>query len=432
MVRAGRSPERRPRRLAGAAALLAALAVVAWWLWLPARDDAPPLAPVAAAAPPVPAAPTSPPRARAARPARNLEALPEPIRRFLAATPYPPTSGRLTRAHVDLLEPNRRHDRHRPIPDTIGAEPEEQVTWLFTADRWAYVGPETVHARLEVERGGRPVPVEIVAATVVREGRGGPIGAPEPLEFREERDRLVADLPLHRFADHHGSLILSVAFEWMPGRVHQDELRIFSTPTDRIPGRFSGIETALHEGDLRVGVAVELDQPGFYRLDANLYGPDGEPVAFAVFKGELEPGAQTVALDVYGLVLRDAGVPGPYTVGEVRGYRFLDGQYPDHEDLPSLPDRATTAAYPLDAFTDAPHVSEHELHMVELMLDDLARGIPLAVPALPGEGAPAPEPAAPGGSDPTPDAGDAPPEAGSTAPAPAPVADAASPAGSLP
>jgi len=143
---------------------------------------------------------------------------------------------------------------------------------------------------------------------------------------------------------------------------------------------------------------VDLDQGGFYRFDANVYGADGEPLAFATFKGDLAPGAQTVPLDVYGKVLRDAGVPGPYTIGEVRGYRFLDGQFPDREELAALPASATTAAYPLEAFTDVPHVSAHELHMVELMRDDLERGIPLAVPPLPGEGetaAPPPEGAAP-------------------------------------
>ncbi|HSJ98019.1 MAG TPA: hypothetical protein VLC53_13140, partial [Myxococcota bacterium] len=282
-------------------------------------------------------------------------------------------------------------------PDTIGEPRGEQVQWLFTADRWAYVGPATVHAWLEVRRGDEPVPVEIVAASVVREGRAGPVGEAAPLDFAPEGDRLVADLPLHSFADHHGALVLSVRFAWAPGREHADALRIFSTPADRGPGRFSRIHDSLHDGNLRIGVDVDLDQAGFYRFDANVYGPDGEPVAFATFKGELARGGQTVPLDVYGKVLRDAGVPGPYTIGEVRGYRFLDGQFPDREQLADLPDRGTTAGYPLEAFTDAPHVSAHELHMVELMREDLARGIPLPVPPLPGTpeaAAPAPAPGA--------------------------------------
>jgi hypothetical protein len=397
--RAGRT---RARRAIGALALAAVAAGA--WLWLSraqaARETGSP-PPAVAAAPPAPSPPT--PDARAPRPPQDPAALPEPIRRFLEATPYPPSSGRLTRAHEDLLFPNRRHERFRPIPDTIGDDPDEQVTWLLTADRWAYVGPETVHARLEVRRGGRPLPVEVVAASAVREGRAGPVGDPLALGFAPAGDGLAADLPLHLFADHHGSIGITVRFAWAPGREHEDTLRVFSTPSDRIPGRFARIHDSLHDGGLRVGVDVDLDQGGFYRFDANVYSADGEPLAFATFKGELAPGAQTVPLDVYGKVLRDAGVPGPYTIGEVRGYRFLDGQFPDREELAALPDRATTAAHPLSAFTDAPHVGEHELQMVELMRDDLERGLPLLVPPLPGEAetqaeAPAPAPDAPDAS----------------------------------
>jgi hypothetical protein len=78
-------------------------------------------------------------------------------------------------------------------------------------------------------------------------------------------------------------------------------------------------------------------------------------------------------------------------VGEVRGYRFLDGQYPDREEIPALPDRFETAAYPLEAFTDVPFTSEHELHLVDLMLDDLEQGRALALP----EAAAAAQPVAP-------------------------------------
>jgi hypothetical protein len=227
---------------------------------------------------------------------------------------------------------------------------------------------------------------------VVREGRGGPVGAPERLDFVSEGDRLVAELPLHAFADHHGTLLLSVRFAWAPGREHEDGLRIFSTPADRIPGRFARLHDTLHEGGLRIGVDVDLHQAGFYRFDANVYGPDGEPVAFASFKGELASGRQTVPLDVWGKVLRDAGVPGPYRIDQVRGYRFLDGQHPDREHLLDLPAGGTTAAYGLDAFRDEPHVSEHERHMARLMEEDLARGLAVPVPPLPGDAGAEPPP----------------------------------------
>jgi hypothetical protein len=79
--------------------------------------------------------------------------------------------------------------------------------------------------------------------------------------------------------------------------------------------------------------------------------------------------------------------------GEIRGYRFLDGHYPDRELLVDLPQRLTTAGHPLDAFTDARHDSPHELELAAMLLEDLERGIGVAPPPAPGvddSGAPRP------------------------------------------
>ncbi|RIL01421.1 MAG: hypothetical protein DCC71_17675 [Proteobacteria bacterium] len=357
------------------------LAGLYWFDSAPAASGAsaqPASAAVAAPPPAAPAVATSQRR----RPVADtpLAELPAPIRRFLEATPYPPTSGRLAPHDTDLLRPNRRHERHRPIPDTLSDDPRRTVTWLFSADRWAYVGPETVHAWLEVKRGGEPLEVNLVSATATREGAGGAEGAPEPVDFHRNGDRLVADVALARFADHFGPIVLAVRFEYEPGRFHDDQLRIQSTPAGHVPGRVAGASDRVENGSLVLDVAAELSVGGFYRFDANVYGPSGDPVAFATFKGELPAGAQSVPLEVWGKVLRDAGVPGPYTIGEVRGYRFLDGQYPDRELLPEVPARFETKPWPLDAFRDEQHVSPHELQMAELMLDDLEQGRPLFEP----------------------------------------------------
>ena len=91
-------------------------------------------------------------------------------------------------------------------------------------------------------------------------------------------------------------------------------------------------------------------------------------------------------LEVWGKVLRDAGIPGPWTVSEIRGYRFLEGRYPDRELIPDagvswVTGRHTLADLSGDAFT-----SEHQQRMVQLMYEDLARGISLDVPGLPEPG----------------------------------------------
>lgn len=325
--------------------------------------------------------------------------LPEEVRRVLESTPYPPSSGRLTRGNDDLLYPNRRYERHRPIPDTLGPDPADVVTWRFTTDRWSYVGPEVAQVFLEVLRGDEPVAVDIVAASAAREGERGRTGTPEPVAFSRDGDRLVAELPLARFADHAGMILLEVQFEYAPGKLHSDELRIFSTPTSHVPGRVAGpIVDRVTDGSLVLDVPVDLATGGFYRFDANLYDANGEPVAFVSFKGELASGPQQIPLEVYGKVLSDAGVPGPYTVGELRGYRFLDGQYPDRELLPPVADGFSTQGWPPDVFTTEPHVSEHDLRMADLMLEDLAAGIPLPQPPVAQDGLVPPPPADGAGS----------------------------------
>ncbi len=366
--------------LGGAGLLLGAWLLDAWTV-----SDLEPATPLQSAA--APPAAVSTPAAPVAAP-KEKSTLPEPIRRFLEATPYPPTSGRLTPDHEDLLHPNRRHERHRPIPDTLGRDPDGVITWLFTTDRWAYVGAETARVRLELLRGGKPVMAKLLGASATREGRAGPEGAPQPLTFHAEGDGLVADLPLDAFRDHHGPIAVSVRFGYAQSSVYEDTLRLFYTPESRIPGRLLGLTDTVRDGSLALGLLADLDEPGFYRFDANLYDANGEPVAFVSFKGELPAGRTSVPLEVYGKVLADAGVPGPYTVSEIRGYRFLDGGYPDREELRGLPDGVTTSAYGLGSFTTDPYTSEHELQMVALMLEDLAQGRELPLPGLPADGAP--------------------------------------------
>jgi hypothetical protein len=368
-------PAGRSRARFLAAALACAGALLSLGLWLAgARPPSPagPTPTVAAAPPSAPPAPAPPP----GRKRLDLAALPGPVRRFLESTPYPASSGRLTRSHEDLLRPNRRHERPRPIPDTVGHDPARVVTWLFSADHWSYTGPAVVHAWLEVRQGGRPLDVEIESASAVREGRGGAEGPRVALDFRREGERFETDLPLHLFADHHGAILLELRFEYAPGKLHHDALRIFYTPADRIPAELTGgTRDFVRDESLVVAVDVDVARAGFYRFDANLYGPDGEPVAFAAWKGELDPGLQSVDFEVYGKVLRDAGIPGPYTVEQIRGYLFLDGQYPDYAYLSDLPAGHETAPYSLDPFTDEVFVDAHRAQLAEMLAADLAAGI---------------------------------------------------------
>lgn len=377
---AAREGAHRRRVLPWLLVCLVFLAAAASWFLGPVRDANSTTPDVATAAPSSPPAPPSP----APVSPDDDPALPEPIRRYLAATPYPEGSGLLGETHTDLLEPNRRHERARPIPETLGDDLSQVVSSIFTADRYFYTSEEEVHAYLQVTRGGRVLSVRLLGASLLREGRAGTIGQAVPLRFRWENDRHALNLPLDGLADHHGPVVLSVHYEYAPGETYEESLRLFVTPADRVPARFTGeFEDEVVEGNLEIEIGLEVNAPGFYRFDANLYDRAGRPVAFTSFKGELGIGTGMFPLSFYGRLLRDAERPGPWVLGELRGYRFLEASFPDRERLPDYPDRFTTGDHPLEEFTDEFHVSDHERRMVELMLEDVARGISLDVPAEP-------------------------------------------------
>lgn len=311
--------------------------------------------------------------------------LPEAERRYLEATVYPPSSGRLTRDHQALVEPNRRYEGQRPIRETFGDDPSQVVVYEFSAERFDLTGDDEVEAWLEVSRAGEPLEVRIVEAQLHREGRAGREGDPIEVDFVWRDGRWVSELPIDELSDHHGFVVLEARFEYAPGEGHEDALRFFVTPEDRIPAHFTdSFHDYVRDGALHVEVGLDVETAGFFRIDANFYDASGEPVAFAVWKGELDEGRRSPALEVFGKVLRDVGSAGPYTIGELRGYRFIDGGFPDRETIPKSDRSWTTGRYGLAEFSEDPWDSEHKRRMLELMAEDRAAGIEVDLPGLPG------------------------------------------------
>jgi hypothetical protein len=307
--------------------------------------------------------------------------VPPQIQRFLEANVYPPTSRPLTADAVDLLYPNRRYEKPQPLDE------DGEITFVFTADRYYYTGDEVAHVWLEVLKGDEPARVQLDRATARAEGGGGSGGMLVDLGLRPAGGLWSTDLSLgNAFPGHHGSILLEVAFRADGGEPHSAAVRIFSTPVERVPARLTGdVRDSLIDGSLLVEVGVDVFEPGFYRFDANLYDRDGAPLAFTVFKGDLAPGEQWLPLEFFGKVLRDQGVMGPYSVEQIRGYRFLEGQTPDRELLIDDPLTHLTSAYDVASFSDAEYTSEHTERMIDLMLDDIENGRTLDSPVLVGE-----------------------------------------------
>jgi hypothetical protein len=327
---------------------------------------------------PAPAAARNAHRGDPPSPSTGEDEVPPQIQQFLAATVYPPTSQPLRPGSQDLLNPDQRYEKPRPLGKN------REVTFVFTADRYYYTGDKVAHVWLEVLRGNAPADgVRVHRAIALAEGESAS-SAPVDLGLRRDGARWSSDLELEKeFPEHHGTILLQVAFAVGGGEVHEEAIRIFTTPPDRIPARLTGnFLDFVREGSLYVEMGVEVFEAGFFRFDANLYDRNGDPVAFSVFKGDLPAGEQWVPLEFFGKVLRDEGALAPYTVEQIRGYRFLDGQTPDRERMADEPFTHRTAAYDLARFSDEEYTSEHKERMLELMREDVAAGRTLDVPPL--------------------------------------------------
>ncbi len=373
---------RRVWRVIGPIALiLVVVALVAWFSWNTANPTDPTDRPLATTPTPSPSPTSVNPVAPTGK--TKDDDLPPAVRRYLAATVYPPGTGRLTAAQDDLIHPNQRFEDFRRVLDTYNEDDNQVVSIRLTADRFFYTGEEAIELRLAVRRGSNPIRPVSVDARALREGRAGSEGNPIPVRFRREADGLVADLDSARFADHHGPILVQARIEYEAGAYYEENLRLFYTPTNKIPARFTGeFRDSLRAGSLQVDIGLDVEIEGFYRIDANLYDRFGNPISFSAFKGNLESGKRFVPIRFFGRVLRDTNASGPYRVGQIRGYRFLDGEYPDRERIPDFAGRHQTARYGVEQFSDDEYASEQKQRMVQLLLEDVARGISIDQPPL--------------------------------------------------
>ena len=122
------------------------------------------------------------------------------------------------------------------------------------------------------------------------------------------------------------------------------------TPTAELDGEWSD---AIVDGSLVLQAGVAVAQPGHYKVIASLYSGDSA-IAFAQSSVELETGRRSVTLLVFGKILRDRELDGPYTIR----YAMLFEEFPEQGIYwpGSTVDHAyTTRAYRATEFSDAPY-----------------------------------------------------------------------------
>jgi len=309
------------------------------------------------------------------------------VRQYRAVTRYPTSTRRLTRESSDLLNPNKRHERKQPVPDAQG---NEDRAWevLYTADRYFVRGEEPITVSLAVWHEGEPViptGVAMVAAPSGASGSGDQVALTVERVDSELRAALV---PNEHWPEHVGELEVTTTFT-APGLSEQTgRLSFLFTANDRIPARFTGqFSDDTRNGDLAIDVGVTVETAGTYRIEANLFDRNDQPVAWAQAETNLSPGTSDVSLVFYGLAFHDARAVAPFTLRQLRGYRLRRGDSPHREDMPSYDSEyETSARYSLGDFRSEQYQSPHKQRMLERYRDAIERGVVLTEPEFVGDG----------------------------------------------
>jgi hypothetical protein len=303
------------------------------------------------------------------------------IRHYKELTRYPASTRRLTEESFDLLNPNVRHERRRPLPDP---EDNEDLAWevRYTADRYFVHGDEPVLISLALWHEGEPVmprDVTLVATPEVADGNGERVAIPvEPVGT----ELSAIFVPNDFWPSLVGQLRVTATFSAEGLQEQTGFLAFYFTGTDRIPARFTGdFGERLANGDLVIDVGIDVDVDGPYHVEGNLFDAGGRPFGWARFEGELAPGSRTVPLVFYGLLFHDANATAPFFLRQVRGYRIRRADAPHREDVPTFAgEYETSGRYELSSFREEENDSPKRQQMLELYRDALARGVRLTEP----------------------------------------------------
>ena len=83
-----------------------------------------------------------------------------------------------------------------------------------------------------------------------------------------------------------------------------------SPPVIRLTGEHR--DTLTSNGDLRVDIEIETTESARYYIRASLYSSTNDPIGSAEYSEQLPPGKHWIPLTYFGLMVHDAGEPGPY------------------------------------------------------------------------------------------------------------------------
>ncbi len=257
---------------------------------------------------------------------------------------YPPDSRPLEpERHHDLIDWNRQQHGSNPVEGD-----EQGTTYLYTADLAWVMGEGPIRSWLQVSRDDQPIEAEVLQAWVAPNARRGEELTPQQrqpvrLEYTREGDRWVHELvPAQAFPNvPRRSIDLMFVIEFTydgAARPARAALSALWSPPGAQPARFTGtFRDAVEAGSLAIYVDVEVTEPGFFNVDANLWGEGEAPVAWTKWRGDLTPGLQEIRLSFFGKALVDSGAAPPFRLEQLRGFRYAESQSPAVQPMDAYP-----------------------------------------------------------------------------------------------
>lgn len=384
------------RWLLAAAVLTAALGGAGWLLRAQAPALVPgtavtatapaPSAPASATALPAPAAAahTAAEATRQALWAQRLARREAALATYREATRYPHNS-RPAAEQPDQMQPNRPIVQRQPL--RMPGDHAAQGLELRTTQQRVFVqGDEDVVFTLAVlGADGQPRPLTLTQAFA----HAVPAVATAPqVPLAPEGDGPVQTLRLHPASQGFAGLETTIRVEVGLQSGDQRGYTYFDisySPT--APATWAGaVRDRLVAGSLRFELPVQVAQAGRYVATGRVDDAQGRPFALVSFNEWLPAGRQTIALTLFGKLVRDAQPPLPLRLRDVEAFLLHENRTPDRALLPRLAGPVhTSGLYPPGAFSDAEWHSEERSRYI----DELTRNVDEARRQL---GHPDPEP----------------------------------------
>lgn len=229
------------------------------------------------------------------------EKIPEPVTEsfkllasaYAAELELPAYSRPLSAADEHLLNPNRY------IPQSVPLEGGASATIVLPKYRFSY--PEAVAVTLEISG----LQVFDVSVQLTSERSGDSVAT---AEMRGTPQRYSVTLEAEQ--DWNGAFEVQVSFTANGTTQLLKTGFEYHNPVATIVG----VEDSLGVGrDMQIPVKLEVKQAGFYRLRANLYTEQRQPLALLTATEKLGSGKQQITLRAYKTVLRNNS--GPYILG---------------------------------------------------------------------------------------------------------------------